>query len=71
MNFTRSRVEGPLLVHGVESACGVRRDVQHPRGDDAQARGLEAAQDFADSVLAHRIGLDDGEGSFGSLVVRS
>jgi hypothetical protein len=37
--------------------------MHHARGNNAQARLLEARKDLPDDVLLHRVGLDDRKGA--------
>src|SRR5262245_2801615 len=50
-------------MHRVKALRLALAQVQHARGDDPQARTLEALVDVADQVAGDAVGLDDGQGS--------
>ncbi len=50
-------------MHRVEASASRCDKMHHARGNDAQARLLEAAIDLADQIAADAVGLDDGQGA--------
>src|SRR5437870_5227741 len=56
-----ARIEGSLLVDGVESGGLSGGEVDAPGGQDPEPRLLEAGDDPADDALLNGVGLDDGE----------
>ena len=68
----RQRIEeGPAGVHGIELLRLVLGDLQHLHGENAEVVFFELLDDVAHSVPANSVRLDDGEGTFQSLHVRS
>ena len=53
------RIEGTLFVLGVETTGKVIRQVQHFGRNNSQARLFKTADNLANHVFPHRIGLDN------------
>src|SRR5438309_3971510 len=60
--------EPPLLVHGVEALGVGGRQTHDAARDGRQAALLDHAEDAAEDVLAHGVGLHDAEGALGHLL---